>query len=271
MRSFKTLSPPQSLVKTQQWLATAIRTLDDTQRQIADTEASKYLTQSDFLNSKERLNIYISDYWPRCLDSLEDDFPYLKRWLGDQKFRTMMTSYMDIYPSRSFTLTHLPQDLISYLNTHYTNPDKDMVTELASIEWAQLLASFSPKKKAFSPKKCHSNSSVLHQKKLHLQPHITLLSLSHDWLTWMAKKSTKKPAATHLYIAIFQHDDSYETYTLNKGTYLILNHLKTGYPLHLAIETTLKKLNQSESDELEKTVKTLFEDATRLQWFYESQ
>ncbi len=259
-------NPPAELVKIQQWMSTAIRTLDDHHHQLANHQASLYLTKSNYLDSQERLNIYISDYWPRCLDALENDLPGLRKWLGEKPFRQWMTSYLDAYPSRSFTLSNLPQDVIPFLKKAYTKKDKDIVLELAQYEWATLFASFAPHKPAFNAKKFLSNPKTLTQVRLQFEPHLSLLHLTYDWPTWINSKTAKKPKKKEAYIAIFQLKHSYATYPLTKGGYLILKEIEKGCPLHLAIEKAIKHLTPKEVQATESTLQTLFQDAMTLQW-----
>ncbi len=258
--------PPASLIKTQQWLSTAIRTLDPIQRELADAESGHYLTRSTFLDSQERLKIYISDYWPRCLDALEADFPGLRRWMGNENFRIWMTSYLDAYPSRSFTLSHLGQDLLPFLKTAYTQRDQAQVIELARYEWATLFAAFAPHKPAFNSKKYHQDPKALTQMRFRLQPHLSLLHLTYDWPTWISNDTLKKPKKKECYLAIFQQNDYFESYTLTKGGYLLLTEIDKGYPLHLAIEKAFSELTPKEAQTTESTLQTLFKDTVQLQW-----
>ena len=177
-----------------------------------------------------------------------------------------MTSYLDAYPSRSFTLSHLGQDLLPFLKTAYTQRDQAQVIELARYEWATLFAAFAPHKPAFNSKKYHQDPKALTQMRFRLQPHLSLLHLTYDWPTWISNDTLKKPKKKECYLAIFQQNDYFESYTLTKGGYLLLTEIDKGYPLHLAIEKAFSELTPKEAQTTESTLQTLFKDTVQLQW-----
>src|SRR3989338_7807524 len=101
------MDAPVQLVKLQRWFTHSLvqpETAND--RKVAE-ECGQFLTGSTSLSPKERLDIYIRDYWPRCLESLAEDFPGVKRILGASDFELWMERYLVQCPPRSFTLYHL--------------------------------------------------------------------------------------------------------------------------------------------------------------------
>ncbi|HMB94962.1 MAG TPA: DNA-binding domain-containing protein, partial [Tepidisphaeraceae bacterium] len=77
--------------------------------------AQSFIKPNDRLTSLERLEIYNRQYWFRVLDCLYDDYPGLRAILGQEKFHRISRTYLEQYPSRSFTLRNLGSRLEQFL------------------------------------------------------------------------------------------------------------------------------------------------------------
>lgn len=104
------------------------------QSAISAEEARSIVLPSKTLSSLERLDIYRGMYLLRMEEALTTDYPALKHFLGDDKFLGMVARYVDVYPSRSYTLNRLGDHLPEFLRTLDDLPKKDFCCELARLE-----------------------------------------------------------------------------------------------------------------------------------------
>ncbi len=154
-----TLTPPPELVDIQNWLSKAV-----TSGKFVKKEANLRLTHAKNRSSSDRLMTYIDDYWPRCLESLTDDFPRTARTLDDE-WETVCEAYLAAYPSTQFTLYYLGKQFPQFIVEQQLSP---WLRDLAQLEWALLHSEIS----AVLPTLAIDEHTILK-----LQPHCSLLQL----------------------------------------------------------------------------------------------
>jgi len=124
------------------------------------------------LEAAERLELYHRQYWFRILDSIGEDFPALKRLLGDDSFWGLIEAYLEQVPSRSFTMRYLGSGLADFTecNRNLAGAHPVHAVELARLEYALCdvfdAAGFPP-----------VAAETLGQTWLALQPHLRLFAL----------------------------------------------------------------------------------------------
>ncbi len=142
--------PPRNLEDIQQWLQAVITHPDgiaagvesfDAQQQIdvsaADLES--VIPRSQARTSIERLAVYGNAYFARLVECMRELFPALVHALGEELFDGFSLEYLQKYPSRSYTLEHLADHFIQFLQE--TRPDEaeaswpDFIIDLARFEW----------------------------------------------------------------------------------------------------------------------------------------
>jgi hypothetical protein len=123
------------------------------------------------LEARERLELYHRQYWFRLLDSMDEDFPVLKRLLGKENFWRLIEAYLELVPSRSFTLRHLGSGLADFLrvNPGLAGGRPVHAAELARLEYALCETFEQPKRLAVAPEKIAETA-------LALQPHLRLFA-----------------------------------------------------------------------------------------------
>jgi len=90
----------------------------------------------------ERLDVYAEAYFARLLECLEEDFPALKRVLGDNLFGELAAAYLEAHPSKSYTAADLGAKLAEFLVSYELSADLPYLPELARLEWAVVTAFF---------------------------------------------------------------------------------------------------------------------------------
>ncbi|GIW43923.1 MAG: hypothetical protein KatS3mg077_1205 [Candidatus Binatia bacterium] len=88
------------------------------------------------LDAVERLDIYANMYFYRIRDALADDFPAVRATVGPQRFHNLITDYLLVHPSRSFTLRDVGAALPEFLREHPLSRDWPWLGNLAVLEWA---------------------------------------------------------------------------------------------------------------------------------------
>jgi len=86
-------------------------------------DIEKIITPSSRLSARARLAIYQRGYLARLRQCMQEQFSALNYALGDKLFHAFADQYLQVYPSRSYTLGDLGNHFIKYLQE--TRPDRD--------------------------------------------------------------------------------------------------------------------------------------------------
>ncbi len=166
-------------------------------RSTADLVAT-FIKPNDRLTSFERLELYAQQYWWRLLGSFSEDFRGLRAVLGEKKFDRLALAYIEAQPSRSWTLRNLGERLESFLLAHpaFTAPRTRLALDVVRVEWARTVAFDGPERRPIHPQKLAGADAA--SVKLKLQPHITLLELTHpvDRLFAKLKRTAQDQSAS---------------------------------------------------------------------------
>ena len=98
--------------------------------------ANAWVLPSKSLSALERLDIYRDMYLPRMEEALAIDYPALKHFLGGQEFLRLVQRYVDVHPSRSYTLNRLGDHLPEFVEALGDLPKKEFCVDLARLEFA---------------------------------------------------------------------------------------------------------------------------------------
>ena len=256
----------------------------------ADNFASQFIKPNKNLKSIERLEIYNQQYWTRLLESLQDDFPGLHAILGEERFELLSIGYLQAYPSQSYSLNNLGKHLSIFIleKPELTFPHCQLAHELASFEWAEMVAYDAQSKPPLTSKYLQNQDPAVMI--LQIQPHITLLELTHaldDFALQLnrtvdkciesnafavrAKKIIKisMPVKKHIFVAVHRVADVIYYKRLNKDQYFLLKSLKDGKTIAQACNDLLtQKSNSSRMQSLSTKLSQYFADWMELNWFY---
>ncbi|HYL38902.1 MAG TPA: DNA-binding domain-containing protein [Bryobacteraceae bacterium] len=106
------------------------------QAAIPAEQARSVVLPSKTLSALERLDIYRDMYLLRMEEALSIDYPSLKHFLGPDEFMRLVTRYVEMYPSRSYTLNRLGDHLPEFVATRDDLPRKEFCHDLARLEYA---------------------------------------------------------------------------------------------------------------------------------------
>jgi hypothetical protein len=116
---------------------------------LAAADIEQIIEPSKALSSLDRLRVYAGAYYARLLECLREVFPVVSRTMGDAIFDHFALSYLQTYPSQSYTLGKLGERFAQFLEeTRPSEPDAaaaaeaglaadwpQFVVDLAKLEW----------------------------------------------------------------------------------------------------------------------------------------
>lgn len=134
------------------------------------------------LSRGERLDIYRNAYYSRLVESLEEDFKRLSRFVGEETFRALVLGYLARHGSRSFTLAELGREFPTYLAAH-------PLQDVARLEWTAVESFHAPNVAPFDTNVLASLSGESWESvALRLHPSVRLLEsqlpLASIWAEW---------------------------------------------------------------------------------------
>jgi hypothetical protein len=218
------------------------------------------------LQAHERLELYHRQYWFRLLDSIDEDFPALKRLLGAEKFWRLIEAYLELVPSRSFTLRHLGSGLADFLkiNPGLAGGHPVHAAELAKLEYALCDIFEASARPAVAAEK-------LAEASLRLQPHLRLFAF-HTPVDEIWRLGTDAEISAELltppngemifHVAIFRHQGRLKVERLAAKACSILRAISKTGSLAQALDS---------SDATTEEVGAWFQSWTEFGWLCERE
>jgi len=125
---------------------TNTKTLAELQASLQDFLLDKKVATDDLtletpaFSKSERLEIYHNAYRLRLIDTLSNDYPALKFYMGEDVFGELAREFIAVHPSHHPSLRWLGEKLPQFLRAHNNWQEKTHLAELAEFEWAQITA-----------------------------------------------------------------------------------------------------------------------------------
>lgn len=85
---------------------------------------------------ESRWHVYTSGYLARLVEAVENDYPALRRILGEGPFRSLVARYVRQCPPRSYDVGRVGDRLASFLETDPLTSELPFLADLARLEWA---------------------------------------------------------------------------------------------------------------------------------------
>lgn len=98
--------------------------------------AESLILPSKTLTPVERLEVYRGMYFFRMRDALAADYEAVQHFLGEDEFDKLVENYIEVFPSRSYTLNRLSDHLPDYIETAPGIAHRGFVLDLARLELA---------------------------------------------------------------------------------------------------------------------------------------
>lgn len=91
-----------------------------------------------------RWHVYTSGYLARLVEAIENDYPAVRRILGEGPFRSLVARYVRRCPPRSYDVGRVGDRLAQFLEADALTEDLPFLPDLARLEWALAEAFVAP-------------------------------------------------------------------------------------------------------------------------------
>lgn len=106
-----------------------------------DTTDLSFLVRGDErLDAGERIDIYAGMYFYRLRDALAEDYPRVVGVIGGARFHNLITDYLLVHPSHTWSLRFVGEPLAGFIATHPLSSEFPFLADLARLEWARVEA-----------------------------------------------------------------------------------------------------------------------------------
>ena len=99
-------------------------------------DIDRVIRPSRSLTPVERVGVYQGMYLLRMVEALENDYPAVSHFLGEDDFAALVTRYVAAHPSRSYTLNRLGDGFPDFIRAEKSVRERAFVADLARLERA---------------------------------------------------------------------------------------------------------------------------------------
>lgn len=183
---------PKKLKELQTWFAEVItRPINEKFISSNDRPIEKYIKPSPTLKPEKRIEIYHQQYWWRLLSAMQSTYTMATRMLGYRKFNKLIAiPYLKTYPSEHYSVSHIGDRLLEWMETWYQEDDKPILIDSIAIDDAMHKAFFET---SFPSITEGSSSEEALFKLAMLQPHVVLFKINHDLFNFRKEIQGKDP------------------------------------------------------------------------------
>jgi hypothetical protein len=104
--------------------------------ELEPSQIERVILPSKTLTAVERVGVYQAMYLLRMIEALEGDYPAVAHYLGDEEFADLVTRYVAVHPSESYTFNRLGTRFPEFLRRSKGVRKKGFVADLARLELA---------------------------------------------------------------------------------------------------------------------------------------
>jgi hypothetical protein len=208
--------------------------------------ASEFILPSQTLTPEERIEIYQGMYVLRMADALASDYPSLKHFLGEHGFFELVRDYVQVYPSRSYTLNRLGDHLPEFLMNARGQKHQAFLADLARLELAVAEVFDAPEGASLSASQIGAvRVEEWERAVLRVVPAFQLLSLRYNANDYtQAVKQAKRvprPRLKQAWVAIYRRGYAVYRHELPHAAHDLLFDLARGICLGQAVQAALER------------------------------
>ncbi|MBK6687831.1 MAG: putative DNA-binding domain-containing protein [Deltaproteobacteria bacterium] len=251
------------LAELQRWMVEVISHGPDVEHSLQRPVARELLRPDEVaalikgpgpLGAVAGVGIYHRMYQLRLREALEIDFPALQAALGKERFLELANGYLEVHPSRSWTLNRLGDDWPAHLQ----KVAEPWIAELAQLELEQTLAIQSPASPRISPADlAQIPPDQFADAHLRPIPSLRLMVAEHDvlrlYLAYRDDQPLRPPAPERTRIAIYRGERT-EQFGLLEAPFTMLQALAGGRSLGEAIEAAYPEPTEADAEELQASL-----------------
>jgi Putative DNA-binding domain len=272
--------PPQELVAAQNWFGKAIsRPLAAEFKSQANglfgdslrAEAEAHLRGSDGIGSLERLELYNRQYWFRLISVMQVDYTCTIHVMGLSSYNAWAVRYLDKHPPDSPYLNDLDRSFHAFMRSEYDGKDREWVMESLTYDRAFAKA-FEGREGEVLLQGALAPGDML-QARLQLAPHVTALSLAHDWSSYRAEALKDEsleatlplPEAMPFHRVVHRHEATLFEKEIPAAAAALLAALSTPATLPEVFDR-MPDLSESDTQDLETHLTEWFADFVSRGW-----
>jgi hypothetical protein len=242
-----------ALERLQRWMQEVVThpgTIDEALRAPAAAAqvkaAADVILPSRTLLPSERIEIYQGMYVLRMAEALAADYPALQHFLGEHGFYELVRDYVQVYPSRSYTLNRLGDHMPDFLKNARSLRQHAFLAELARLELAVAQVFDAPEAAPLTEAQIAAVPLEDWERAvLRPVPAFQLLRLranANDYAQ-AVKQETRppRPRATTSYVAVYRRDYAVYRHALPRAGYDLLTQLADGCALGAAVQAALRR------------------------------
>lgn len=209
-------------------------------------DAGDVILPSKTLTPAERVEIYQGMYLLRMSEALASDYPALQRFLGEQRFFELVRDYVQVYPSRSYTLNRLGEHLPEFLRNARGKRHRGFLESLARLELAVAEVFDAPERKPLSEAQIAAvRLEEWERAVLQTIPAFRLLRCRYNVNAYAqaVKDETRppRPKLEQTWVAVYRRDYAVWRHALPRAAHDLLSDIAGGMALGPAIQAALKR------------------------------
>ena len=206
--------------------------------------ARQLFRPSNTLEPFERIMIYRDQYLMRMLEALAGDYPVLHGFLGEQRFLALVTDYVQVYPSRSYTLNRLGGHFPEFVGQCGWLPRRRVLAELARLELALCQVFDEVETRPIGPADIEGRpADSWNRARLIPIAALRLLELSYPVSDLLdAPASPRAPLRRKdSWVVVYRRDFEMYRLALTRPAYVLLRELLAERPLEEALDSALRQ------------------------------
>ncbi len=250
------MSAPPPLDRLQRWMQAAVVHPGDIEKALASPLARREIARADVdavilpsptLTPAQCVSVYQNMYLLRMEEALGSDYPGLKHFLGDDGFFSLVRDYVQVHPSRSYTLNRLGDKLPDYVAVAPDVRRRDFCADLARLERALSQVFDAAETKALDASAIDSVApEAWETARLTPIAAFRLLALRYPasaYMDTLDDEQHRHPPARRrdTYVAVYRRDYSVYRHDLTRGAHDLLADLVAGKPLGRAVAAALRR------------------------------
>jgi hypothetical protein len=227
--------------------------------------AGHLVAPSPKLGSLERLEIYRRSYQARLVECLADDYPVLQRTLGEETFESLCRAYIAKHPSTEPSLNRFGRHLADFCRDHPL-PDPHFAADLASLEWAVVLAIHAPTAPPLTSQElARISPESWPEARLVPNPSLGIYAFGYPVNAYFTARSrgdaTAPPTARKSSVAVYRTEQSVWRLELTPPMVTLVEALSRGDTLGASLSLVAAELQGLPEAEAARSVTTWFSQA----------
>ncbi len=242
------IQPDATLAEIQAFLGALVRRSDNLGASAnvdAEAEIRMVIAGNDRLTPVQQAEIYREQFWLRHRDSLDEDFPALSSWLGQDAFECLARAYLAAIPPSSWTLRDLGVAWPAWLDQyeHFPSGLGPVARELAHLDLGFITAFDAPARVPVHAEKVATIAEdAWPDARILLQPSLRVFAFKHavNGYRWAVRRGDIPGSllpAKPTWIALYRGEDlRVHEAELAVGEHALLVQLAAGATLSYACE-----------------------------------